>query len=123
MKSVGACARAQSVVLWDLDFVESCLQTEVAVAKRTTSSAELGRAYRRRRAELPPPDGAPCPRCRQPMWPTQRLHAGHVVDRALGGSDGPLQWEHGACNEAAGARLGNRLRARRLGPKWVDRWQ
>ena len=56
------------------------------------------------------PHGAPCPRCNRPMYKWQRLQLGHVVSVAMGGSDGPTRIEHGACNESAGARLGNRLR-------------
>lgn len=88
----------------------------------STSSADYGRQYRKRRAELPPPQGDPCPFCQLPMWPGQRLQTDHVVPRALGGASGPLRWAHGRCNEAAGARLGNQARARRSGRRWVDRW-
>jgi hypothetical protein len=56
------------------------------------------------------PNGAPCPRCNRPMYKWQRLQLGHVVSVAMGGSGGPTRIEHGACNERAGARLGNRLR-------------
>lgn len=81
-----------------------------------------GRQHQRRRAELPKPEGDPCPFCRLPMWPTQRLQADHAVPVRFGGEDSPLRWAHGPCNEAAGARIGNRSRARRQGPRWVDRW-
>jgi hypothetical protein len=56
-------------------------------------------------------NGAPCPRCNRPMYKWQRLQLGHVVSVAMGGSDGPTRIEHGSCNERAGVRLGNRLKA------------
>jgi hypothetical protein len=59
------------------------------------------------------PNGAPCPRCNRPMYKWQRLQLGHVVSVAMGGSNGPTRMEHGSCNESAGARLGNRLKASR----------
>lgn len=94
----------------------------------SASNSELGRSYRARRAALPLPQGDLCPffgidpKCPGPMWPTQRLQTDHAIARVLGGCDSGLRWSHGSCNEAAGARLGNRLRARRQGRKWVDRW-
>jgi hypothetical protein len=57
------------------------------------------------------PNGALCPRCNRPMYKWQRLQLGHTVSVAMGGSNGPTRIEHGVCNESAGARLGNRLRA------------
>jgi 5-methylcytosine-specific restriction endonuclease McrA len=84
-----------------------------------TSSSDYGRPYQRRRQALPKPEGDPCPFCHRPMWPHQRLQTDHLVPRALGGGDGPLRWAHGKCNEAAGARLGNRRRSAR---RWIDRW-
>jgi hypothetical protein len=85
-----------------------------------TTSADYGRPYRRRRAELPEPNGEPCPFCRLPMWPGQRLHSDHSIPRVLGGADSPLRWSHGRCNEAAGARLGNRRRG--VQRRWMNRW-
>jgi hypothetical protein len=57
-------------------------------------------------------DGDPCWRCGQPMYKSQNLHRGHIIDRALGGADGPAALEHASCNLAAGARLGNQLQPR-----------
>ena len=57
-----------------------------------------------------PPQGDPCPRCHQPMWPDQKLDTGHIVDRALGGTNMGLRWEHSVCGRSAGATMGNRLR-------------
>lgn len=87
-----------------------------------TSNADYGRPYRRRRDELESPFGRPCPFCRRPMLRGERLQTDHAVPKALGGADSPLRWAHGPCNEAAGARLGNKIRGRRSGRKWVDRW-
>lgn len=92
-----------------------------------SSNADYGRQYRRRRAELESPYGRQCPffgvdpKCPGAMIQGQRLQTDHAVPRALGGAAGPLRWSHAKCNEAAGARLGNRLRARQ-GRRWVDRW-
>jgi hypothetical protein len=47
--------------------------------------------------------GSLCPRCRLPMWPSQRLHAGHPIGRGLR-VDRESQadhLEHSACNEGA----------------------
>ena len=76
-----------------------------------------GPDHRRWRRTTPKPEGDPCPRCGLPMWPDQRLDAGHVVDSVFGGDDGPRRWEHAKCNQAAGASLGGRLRSRK--PKVV----
>lgn len=57
-------------------------------------------------------DGDPCWRCGKPMYKSQGLHRGHIIDRALGGADGPAVLEHPWCNLSAGARLGNRLQPR-----------
>ncbi|SRR6266567_4024357 len=57
-------------------------------------------------------DGDPCWRCGQPMYKSQGLQRGHIIDRALGGADGPAALEHASCNLSAGARLGNRLQPR-----------
>jgi hypothetical protein len=58
--------------------------------------------------------GTPCPRCLEPLWPSQRLHLGHAVDVAAGGFGGPVRIEHASCNEAAGARAGSARRKARL---------
>ena len=57
-------------------------------------------------------DGDPCWRCGQPMYKTQALDRDHVVDRALGGAQGPAVLAHAACNRGAGAKLGNQLQPR-----------
>ena len=57
-------------------------------------------------------DGDPCWRCGQPMYKSQPLDRDHIVDRALGGAQGPAVLAHRWCNRAAGARLGNQLRPR-----------
>ena len=59
-------------------------------------------------------DGDPCWRCGQPMYKSQDLHRGHIIDRALGGANGPAALEHAACNLSAGARLGNQLQPRHI---------
>lgn len=56
-------------------------------------------------------DGDPCPRCGGPMFRTDELDVGHVVDVADGGAHGPRRLEHAACNRSAGAAAGNRRRA------------
>lgn len=75
----------------------------------------LGYAHRKRVAQLPDPIGTPCPRCGNPMLPGQKLDAGHTVDRALGGHNSPLRWEHARCNRRAGGRLGGKIKAARRG--------
>jgi len=57
-------------------------------------------------------DGDLCWRCGKPMFKWQALERDHVIDRALGGADGPAVLAHMACNRAAGARLGNQLQPR-----------
>jgi 5-methylcytosine-specific restriction endonuclease McrA len=57
-------------------------------------------------------DGDPCWRCGKPMFKAQGLHRGHIIDRALGGAEGPAALEHPWCNLQAGARLGNKLQPR-----------
>ena len=58
-------------------------------------------------------EGTPCPRCHRPMYKRQRLQLGHVISVAMGGTNGPTRLEHGACNESAGAKLGNRIKVLR----------
>jgi hypothetical protein len=55
-------------------------------------------------------DGDPCWRCGQPMYKSQALDRDHVIDRALGGKDGPAVLAHASCNRAAGARASNQRR-------------
>lgn len=57
-------------------------------------------------------DGDPCWRCGQPMYKSQKLDRGHLIDRVLGGTHGPAVLEHAACNRSAGAKLGNQLQTR-----------
>jgi hypothetical protein len=57
-------------------------------------------------------DGDPCWRCGKPMYKWQALERDHIIDRALGGADGPAVLAHMECNRAAGARLGNKLQPR-----------
>ena len=57
-------------------------------------------------------DGDLCWRCGQPMYKWQELDRDHVVDRALGGTQGPAVLAHASCNRSAGARLGNKLQPR-----------
>lgn len=52
-----------------------------------------------------------CPRCGQEMLPGQALQLGHTEDRVLHPEARADRVEHAACNEAAGARLGNALRS------------
>jgi 5-methylcytosine-specific restriction endonuclease McrA len=44
--------------------------------------------------------GSPCPLCRTPLLPHQRLHLDHIIARSLGGTDDPrnLQVVHRRCN-------------------------
>ena len=57
-------------------------------------------------------DGDLCWRCGQPMYKWQKLNRDHVIDRALGGAQGPAVLAHEHCNKSAGARLGNKLQPR-----------
>jgi hypothetical protein len=54
-------------------------------------------------------DGEPCWRCGQPMYRTQKLDRDHVIDRVLGGAQGPAVLSHASCNRAAGGRLGHQI--------------
>lgn len=71
------------------------------------------------------PDGWPCVYCRLPMYRWQRLDFDHVIPLILGGRpDGERRLTHARCNRSAGARLGNRRRARRTRrviprPRWL----
>ncbi|MGW0764657.1 hypothetical protein [Streptomyces sp. NPDC002676] len=57
-------------------------------------------------------DGEPCPFCGRPMYPEQDLDYDHAVPLAVGGGGGERRLSHASCNRAAGARLGNRMRAK-----------
>ena len=56
-----------------------------------------------------------CRRCGQPARPGDPWTAGHVIDGQIGGQLAP---EHASCNYAAGATLGNRLRAFQTSVQW-----
>lgn len=58
-------------------------------------------------------DGTPCPRCRRPMRYWQKLDAGHVIPRMIGGGLGGWRLEHARCNRSAGATMGNQARSKR----------
>lgn len=55
-------------------------------------------------------EGEPCWRCGEPMYSWQKLERDHVLDRSLGGAQGPAVLAHASCNRSAGATLGNQLR-------------
>jgi len=78
----------------------------------TTAQRGLGAAHQadRKRLLAQHRDGDPCWRCGQPMYKWQKLDRDHIVDRALGGTDGPAVLAHQSCNRAAGARLSNQVR-------------
>jgi hypothetical protein len=82
----------------------------------TTEQRGLGAAHRADKERLLAMhhDGDPCWRCGEPMYKSQELDRGHIIDRALGGTDGPAALEHAACNRSAGARLGNQLQPRAI---------
>lgn len=67
-----------------------------------------GRKVATARAYWTPRLPLPCRRCGKPVTTTMRWHVGHILDRALGGTDDPAnQWpEHEACNTSAGGKLG-----------------
>lgn len=73
---------------------------------------EYYRGHEQWRKSNPLRDGTPCPRCGGPMYRTQQLDVGHLIDAALGGAYGPKRWEHRSCNRRAGGQLGARLRRR-----------
>jgi hypothetical protein len=50
-----------------------------------------------------------CWRCDRIISPSEPWHLGHIVDRALGGSDDLLWPEHARCSHRSGAELGVRL--------------
>ncbi len=56
-----------------------------------------------------------CWRCGRPAVAGDPWQAGHVVDGEVGGQ---LLPEHASCNQSAGARLGNQLRAARRSRVW-----
>ena len=78
----------------------------------------MGRANRRIAMALWRRDGGICGRCTRPINPYLHgylplaLTIGHIIPRALGGSDGwdNLRAEHRVCNLAAGAAVDVRAR-------------
>jgi hypothetical protein len=82
----------------------------------TTEERGLGQAHRTDRQRLLAlhHDGDPCWRCGQPMYKSQPLDRDHVIDRALGGAQGPAVLAHRWCNRGAGAKLGNQLEPRTI---------
>ena len=96
--------------------------------KGTTTERGLGAAHiRRRKALLPAAIGTPCPgpadgiRSRKCTGIIINGYADldHTVPRALGGTAGD-RIICSSCNRAAGARLGNKLRAKK--PKRSREW-
>ena len=96
----------------------------------TTTQRGLGYTHqadrRRLLAELRP--GEPCLQrfrdgtiCGKPMWPSQELDRGHIIDRALGGANGPAILVHASCNRIAGAQLGNAMQAAGLVPRGIPK--
>ncbi|AEA27911.1 hypothetical protein Psed_5784 [Pseudonocardia dioxanivorans CB1190] len=81
----------------------------------TTTQAGYGARHRRNRRRLLAAhvDGNPCALCGLPMYRSQDLHADHSDPRALNADSDADRLVHGSCNTSRGARLGNRLRARR----------
>lgn len=62
--------------------------------------------------------GEPCPRCGRPMYPWQRLHAGHSQDVHFYPTAKADRLEHESCNTSDGARVGNRSRQMNPSRKW-----
>jgi len=72
-----------------------------------------GAEHQRRREELlPKAIGTLCPRCGETMFETDDLDLGHSEDLAINPHAVGDRIEHADCNRAAGARLGNALKAR-----------
>ncbi len=101
-----------------------------------TTAVGLGYQHQRdrKRAIAAMPDGTPCPYAycgHAPMhkdaarnYDRRALHYDHVIARALGGRNGPMQLAHALCNIKAGVALGNRMRrGRRRTPRVAyTRW-
>ncbi len=86
---------------------------------QTTTERGLGREHQRVREKLLAVhiDGTPCPRCGRPMHLSQKLDAGHSVDRAVAGPHTPAdRLEHRSCNRAAGQRITTAILRRRRTP-------
>jgi hypothetical protein len=56
----------------------------------------------------------PCWRCGRMISPGEPWHLGHVVDRALGGTDERLAPEHAGCSRRSGSALGVTIARMRL---------
>ena len=82
----------------------------------TTEQRGLGTVHRTDKDRLKTllRGGEPCWRCGQPMYKWQELDRDHIVDRALGGTQGPAVLAHASCNRSAGATLGNQLQPRTI---------
>ena len=90
-----------------------------------TTNRLTGHALRQARAAWTPALATGrviCPRCRQPITPTQAWDLGHTTDLALGGDPASTVPEHRSCNRAAGARLGNDLRRARTRRRRLAQW-
>ncbi len=98
---------------WMLQPVRHCAGGELPVPRwqGTTTQRGLGSFHvaDKKRLMALHRDGDPCWRCGQPMYKWQQLDRDHVIDRALGGVQGPAVLAHASCNRSAGARLGNQL--------------
>ena len=96
--------------------------------RRTTTQRGYGNPHQRERARrlaLWKP-GDPCARCGQPIWyrwqwrngqRVTAIHLGHTADRT-----GYTGLEHERCNEADGARRGNRQRGTVIAWRTARRW-
>lgn len=87
-----------------------------------TATTWSGTKVRRARAYWRPRLPLPCRRCGKPVLatPESGWHVGHIIDRALGGTDHlSNQWpEHNGCNTSAGGKIGARItNARRARPR------
>ena len=84
-------------------------------ARRSTTQRGLNGKHKadKKRLKAALRDGEPCWRCGQPMYKWQALDRDHVIDRALGGADGPAVLAHASCNRSAGATAENRRRGQR----------
>ena len=83
-------------------------------AQRTTSARGYGQAHQQARARLLAAliPGTPCRRCGHPMYPWQKLDAGHPDNAPARTRQPPDALEHATCNRAAGGRLRQALARR-----------
>jgi len=83
----------------------------VSTQARSGATNRAVRAIADRKAKA----GSPCWRCGGAIDTADRksYHAGHVVDKALGGTDDAtnIEPEHVACNLSAGGKLAQALKA------------